>query len=219
MLTILTMRSQHEQNGMKEGSSDRELRLLSEVDRFADATQRDLSGRVGIALGLTNVLLRNLAEKGYIRVTRAGWKRWLYALTPAGFSRKVQLTMAYVHRFLGHYQTVRQTLREELRPAALHEESRVAIYGTGEFAELVYLALKEMGVEEIDILGPTSLSGGKFLGMVVRDAAELRPEEYDRVIVADLHDSKGSWKKLRELGAAPEKLVTFFSDGESGGQA
>ena len=208
------MRSDHEQTEVTESSNYREWRLLSEVQSTPDATQRDLSRRLGIALGLTNVLLRNLAQKGYIRVTQAAWKRWLYALTPAGFSRKIQLTVAYIQRVLDHYQTVRQTLRSELEMLGLNEESRVAIYGTGEFAELVYLGLKEIRIEEIDVFGTAGMDGDKFLGMPVRDCAILRTAEYDRVVVALLDDTHSTYQELRNLGVAPEKLVTFFADSE-----
>jgi DNA-binding MarR family transcriptional regulator len=139
------MSSTDEQIDTIGGMADRELRLLAEVHRRPQASQRELARRVGIALGMTNLLLHNLAEKGYVRITRAGWRRWLYALTPDGFLRKVQLTLSYVHRFLDHYQKVRQTLREELAVQSLNAESRVAILGTGEFAELVYLGLNDLG--------------------------------------------------------------------------
>jgi len=208
------MRSHQEQHDNIEDSSYRELRLLSEVQRTSSVTQRDLSQRVGIALGLTNVLLRNLAHKGYVRVTQASWKRWLYTLTPEGFSRKVQLTVGYIHRTLDHYQKVRQTLREELDLLALNEESRVAIYGTGEFAELVYLGLREIAIEEIDIFGPANPGDGKFLGMSVHNVATLQPEQYDRVVVALLQDLESGCVELRGLGVPPEKLVTFFADRE-----
>ena len=189
--------------------------MLSEVERTSEATQRELSLRAGIALGLTNVLLRNLAQKGYVRVTHAGWKRWLYALTPTGFSRKIQLTVSYIYRCLDYYQKVRQTLREELEPLALNEESRVAIYGTGEFAELVYLGLRDIGIEEIDIFGRGSSDGGKFLGMSVYDVSKLQSEGYDRVVVAFLKDAKSGCVELQELGIAPQKVVSFFADGKA----
>ena len=185
--------------------------MLSEVHSTPGTTQRDLSRQVGIALGLTNVLLRNLVEKGYVRITQASWKRWMYALTPSGFSRKIQLTVAYVHRVLDHYQEVRQTLREELQTVALNEESRVAIYGTGEFAELVYLGLREMEVEEIDIFGSRSPDNGRFLGMLVRDIATLQPEQYDRIVVARLNNPDAGCMELQKLGVAEDKLVTFFT--------
>ena len=208
------MRSRDELKDPLPPSSYRELQLLSEIETNPEVTQRQLSRRMGIALGLTNVLLRNLAQKGYVRATQAGWKRWIYALTPEGFSQKIRLTVDYIHRVLHHYQSVRQTLREQMEPLSLNEESRVAIYGTGEFAELVYLGLKEFGITEIDIYEPGSPSGRTFLGMPVRGAAKLDPKEYDRVMVALL---EGLGADPENLGVSPEKLVTFFPGGHMGG--
>lgn len=207
---MIVMRSKREPQSLMDDDAYRELRLLTEVDKTSESTQRDLSKRVGIALGITNVLLRNLSQKGYIRVTQAGWKRWLYALTPAGLSRKIQLTAAYVHRVLDHYQKVRQTLREELELLNLNEESRLAIYGTGEFAELVYLGLREMTIEEIDIFGPVTPGNGRFLGIPVRDVVTLQPDQYDRVVVAVLNGPHESYGLLQDLGVDEDQLVTFF---------
>ena len=213
---ILNMRSDDEPSNLIMDSKYRELRLLSEVQQAPDATQRTLARRLGIALGLTNVMLKNLKTKGYVRITQASWQRWLYALTPAGFTRKIQLTVAYIHRVLDHYQQVRQTLREELEPLELNEESRVAIFGTGEFAEVVYLGLKELGIEEIDVFRTGNPDGDRFLGMPVRASATLRPEQYDKVVVAMLNVSPSSLDELQSLGVAPSNVVTFFSDGAAG---
>ena len=208
------MRSGDEHHGPIEGSTYRELRLLSEVESKPSATQRELSQQVGIALGLTNVMLRNLAQKGYLRATRAHWKRWLYALTPEGFSHKIRLTVSYIHRVLDHYQNVRQTLREQLEPLALNAESRVAICGTSEFAELVFLGLKDIGIEEIDIYSAKD-APSRFLGMPVLSLATLQPERYDRVVVALLRDWEAPFKEIKARGVAPKDLVTFFVDGRA----
>ena len=195
---------------MKSGKNAdfRELDLLTEIQDTPKTSQRDLAGRLGISLALTNLLLRNIASKGYVRVTRAGWRRWVYALTPAGFSRKIQLLVTYVHHFLEQYQRVRQTLRQELEPLALHAESRVAIVGTGDFAELVYLALKDFGIEEIDVYASGREAGSRFLGMPVGDVATLRSGDYDYVVVALFRELSGDG--LRELGVPLEKVVTLF---------
>lgn len=190
--------------------SYRQLKLLTEVYDAPDVTQRDLSRRLGIALGLTNALMRNLAQKGYIRVTRARWQRRLYALTPKGFTRKVQLTVSYIQRFLGHYQTIRQTLRQELAPLELHAESRVAIFGTGELAELVYLGLREAGIEEIDIYAPSNPANGKFLGARIRDVEASPPTDHDRVIIAALDGVEEKRAHLRGLGIPQDRIVSLL---------
>jgi len=208
------MRSLNEQQIPLESSSYHELQVLSQVVEDPDVTQRELSQRIGIALGLTNLLLRNLSHKGYVKVTNAGWKRRLYSLTPKGLTYRVRLTASYVQRFLNHYQTVRQTLREQLEPLELNEESRVAVYGTGEFAELVYLGLKEFGIEEIDIFVEDPGDGQRFLGMPVRNTLALQHEDYDRVVVALIGEPMDAYLKLLKHGNSPEKLVTFFDVGD-----
>jgi len=204
------MRSDIEHKGSDEGLASRELIILSEVQLTPETSQRKLAKNLGVSLGITNLLIRNLVRKGQIRVVKAGWRRWLYALTPAGFSRKVQLMAAYIHRFLGHYERISRTLREEMEPLALHIESSVAIYGTGEFAELIYIGLKELGIEEVDIFASESFEGNKFLGMPVRNIAVMQAEYYDRVIVGDLDSTEDSRIKLRSHGVTSEQLVTLL---------
>ena len=205
------MRSNDELVSQTTESSDKELRLLSELGRSPESSQRTLSQRLGIALGLTNLLLRSLAEKGYIRISQAGWKRWLYNLTPAGVTRKMQLTVDYIHRFLGYYSSVKRNLREQLEPLALNEESRIAIYGTGEFAELVYLGLRDMGIEEIEVFHTPGNGDSRFLGMPVRDITTLRAEDYDRVVLAFLKRGDAGINGLEGLYVPADKLVKFFN--------
>ena len=209
------MRSSDEQQVPVESLNTQELRLLSEVEDTPDITQRELSQRVGIALGLTNILVRSLTQKGYLRVAQASWKRRLYTLTPEGFSHRFRLMTGYINRFLDHYKKVRQTLREELAPLAMHSESRVAIYGTGEFAELVYMGLREIGIEEIDIFKSNGTGLDKFLGMPVRDVSQLNPDQYDRVLVAFLLDPGAARDELRDEGITGRQIVTFFGDGRA----
>ena len=205
---IFWMRSRNEQQNSLEGSTDRELRLLSEVQRTSQATQRDLSQRVGIALGVTNILVRGLAQKGYIRVTQAGWKRWLYTLTPAGMARKVQLTLAYLTRFLDHYRQVRTMIAQELAPLAADGCGKVALYGRGEAAELAYLTLSEIGVEQVEVFDHGG-GGLKFLGMWVQDIEKLRPADYDRVIIASLQGVESKRGELARLGVPQERILTL----------
>ena len=78
-----------------EGTTYRELRLLEEVEETPELSQRNIAQRLGVALGVANLLIHNLAKKGYIQANRIGWKRWVYVLTPAGISRKAHLTCSH----------------------------------------------------------------------------------------------------------------------------
>jgi hypothetical protein len=95
---------------------------------------------------------------------------------------------------------------------AFHEETRVAIYGIGDFAELVYLGLKDFGITEIDIYSSDSSIGCTFLGMPVRSVDTLDTNEYDRIIVASLDNSEAVASGLESRGKSSSKVVVFFSD-------
>ena len=106
------MRSENEHPNKIEDVSYKELRLLEEIEQDPELSQRQLSRRMGVALGVGNLLLKNLAKKGYIKVTHLSWKRWIYVITPKGMTRKVNLTLSYIESFLGHYRRVKKILKE-----------------------------------------------------------------------------------------------------------
>ena len=70
----------------------RSLQILDELSNNDSLTQRDLSSRLGIALGLVNSYIKNLIAKGYITVKAIPTKRYAYYLTPKGFAEKTRLT-------------------------------------------------------------------------------------------------------------------------------
>ena len=180
----------------------RELRLLEEVEATAQVSQRHLAHQLGIALGVANLLVRNLAKKGYIRVSQVGWRRWVYVVTPAGLARKVHLTLDYVQRFLDHYRRVRTLLAEELGALVTTADSRIAIYGTNDLTELVYLGLRDAGVTRIEFFD--RLSGASLLGMPVRGLDSLNPDDYDRVIVTPGADIEARRIELNAKGLDPQ---------------
>lgn len=191
-----------------EGDSFRELRLLEEVESSSDLSQRRLAANMGVALGVANVLVRSLAKKGYIRATRVSWRRWAYILTPAGMTRKVQLTANYVDRFLGHYRRVRLLVTETLGVVDTSPESVVAIYGTNELGELMYLALREAGVNRIEFL--EEAGQGEFLSSPVRPIESIAPGDYVKVLVAYSTEIESRQQRLLCLGVSPDRVATLL---------
>jgi DNA-binding MarR family transcriptional regulator len=205
------MRSDDEHQNPLDSPVYRDLRLLSEVNEVPEVNQRQLSLTLGIALGLTNVLLKNLVQKGYVRVSNASWKRRLYNLTPEGLAHKLRLTTGYISRVLDHYQNVRQTLREQMEGLDFNEESRIAVFGTNEFAALVYLGLKEIGIEDIAFYSEGNAVGERCLGVLVEDVKNIKFNDYDKVVIAELHGSEALNQMLSDLGVPEQKVVIFFA--------
>jgi DNA-binding MarR family transcriptional regulator len=192
-----------------ERDQERNFEILSAIDESDQLTQRALAQRLGVALGLTNLYLKRLAVKGYIKVTEfprkpAARKRLRYLLTPKGLAEKTRLATEYMGRSLRVYRQTRETLREALAHLGQDGHKRVALYGTGEAAEIAYLTLREFGLEPVGVF---DRAPSEFLGMPVRDIRELAAEDVDRIIVATFDRPKVHVPVLVGLGIPAERLV------------
>ena len=169
------------------------------------ATRR-AQARLGIALGLTNLYLKRLIRKGYVKCVTVSPNRLVYSLTPRGVARKARLTYEFMKYSLDFYRDVRQHLRRSLG-GAVARQNRVAIYGTGDAAELVFLLLRDMGLELTAVFGPEG--NGQFLGLPVRSIGDHVHEDYDILIVAVLERPAGTAKLLRQSGVPDDKVITL----------
>jgi DNA-binding MarR family transcriptional regulator len=181
----------------------RDLQLLEAVEADSRVTQRSLSTQLGIALGLTNIYLKRLVRKGYIKCVNVQSNRITYLLTPHGIAEKVRLTYEFMDYSLHLYGEVRQHLRAVIRECAAAER-RVAIFGRGEAAELSYLTLKEFGLDPIAIFDVEA--GRDFLGMPVLPIARQAEIAYDLMIVATLERPGAPLARLIKDGVPKEKL-------------
>lgn len=180
----------------------RDLRLLEAVHEDSRVTQRGLASKLGIALGLANIYLKRMIHKGYIKCVNVQPNRISYLITPRGISEKARLTYEFMDYSLHLYGEVRQHLREAMQDCAAAGK-RVAIYGSGEAAELAYLSLKESGLEPVAIFDQ---DGGRvFLGMPVRPISEHLSVDYDLMIVANLDRSGQPSADLTRLGVPKDK--------------
>jgi DNA-binding MarR family transcriptional regulator len=185
----------------------RQLTLLDVVERDQHLTQRSLSAKLGIALGLTNVYLKRLIRKGYIKCVNVESNRWRYLITPQGIAEKTRLTYEFMDYSLRLYRDVRHHLSEVLRPRREDGAQRIAVFGTGEAAELVYLSLREHGLEPVAIF--TREGGGLFLGMPIRGLDACSPAVFDLLVVATLNGPDELVQQLVGAGIPSEKLLTL----------
>jgi DNA-binding MarR family transcriptional regulator len=195
-----------------ERRGERELEILTAIAEGDSTTQRALAARLGVALGLTNLYLKRLVKKGYIKVAGfpsrpAARKRLRYLLTARGIAEKSRLTYDHMVYALNLYRRARQTLRESLSRLPGAGVKRVALYGTGEAAELAYLTLKEFELEPLGIYA--SHSGGTFLGIPVKPVAELADESLDAVVIATFDRPEPHVAELVGFGVAPAKILTL----------
>ncbi len=183
----------------------RDLLLLNELDRNGGATQRTLAIKLGVALGLTNLYLKRLARKGYIKITTIPRNRIRYLLTPQGFTEKSRLTYLYMQYSLSYYRDMRARLNEMMSTFDASHHQRVVIYGTTELAELAYLSLREMNIDCVGFIDGTMRKS--FLSYPVSSPDKIAGWQFDRVLIADLEHAATCEERLVQSGVPREKVL------------
>jgi len=185
----------------------RDLLLLTEVERDSGVTQRSLAAKLGVALGLTNLYLKRLVRNGYITTTTIPSHRVRYMLTPRGFAEKSRLTSLHMEYALSHYRDMRARLREALSRIVQNGIKRVVIYGTSDLAEMAYLSLREMQMTLVGFVEDGRQES--FLSYPVWSSDVLREWQFDAVLLVNFDQQAGVRTKLEHQQVPDSKIIAL----------
>ncbi len=98
---------------MIEQAQEETLSVIKEIETNPATTQRAVSKKLGISLGKTNYLLRELIQKGIIKgesfSTHPGrLKKISYLLTPKGLEEKLRLTYHFLKKKESEYNVLKK---------------------------------------------------------------------------------------------------------------
>lgn len=128
------------------GFAPNEYALMQAVAENPGQTQRAISKRIGLSLGMTNILLVRLARKGYIKIRQLDWKRTEYLLTMKGALEKSRKSYAYTLHTIRLFHQIISVVQESMRrehAAGMREASVVA---WPETAKAIQGAVDELGL-------------------------------------------------------------------------
>ncbi len=182
------------------------LEILEELSTNSQVTQRELSRKVGIALGLANFYIKRLVQKGYVEVLYLERNRLGYLITPQGIAEKSRLTYSYIHRSYGYVRKVRISIRERLKALSREGVHNVVIYGGGDMAEVTYLTVQEVGLKLVGVVD-ASRAGRPFLGYTIQPISALPGLSFDRMIITEPVTIQDMGTILNEYGIDEGRLV------------
>lgn len=176
--------------------------LLAAVSDSDQHTQRTLAGRLDIALGLANALLRRCVSKGLIKIQNAPARRYAYYLTPKGFAEKSRLVAEYLETSLDFFRHARGQYEELFADLMARGVTRVAIAGSGELAEIALLSASSAGITVCAVIAP-GRNEGLFHGRPVVGAVPAAiAQGAVAVVIADAASPQAVHDRLaREISA------------------
>jgi DNA-binding MarR family transcriptional regulator len=187
--------------------SYRSFLLMSEITGEEPISQREISRRLGIAVGLVNSYLKNLVAKGYVRVKDFPSNRYAYLLTPQGLAEKSRLAYQHLSYFNNLYRIARQeylALFHDLHSAGV---TSVAFCGVDEVAEVAYLSLQETGLELTAVMDDTSVRTF-FFTTSIATLDESVKSCADRIVITSFKRGAELREKLLQLDVKPERIIS-----------
>jgi len=184
----------------------RTLKLLEEIDKDYTQSQRDLSNKLDISLGLVNSFVKRLANKGYFKITMIPKSRVKYILTPKGAMEKTRLTYQYLQYSFELYRGARRNLQKHFNGLVSQGVKRVVFYGVSEIAEIAYISLQETTIKMVAIVDEKRV-GKIFLGNVVKDPRLLGSLPFDRILITSMKKDDSQLENILKKGIARSKIV------------
>ena len=157
-----------------------ELEILKHVEETPRLNNRMAASKLGCSVKLAHALLNKMVNRGLLHVKKFHSRRWDYFLTPHGISEKARLTYEFLDFSMHFYQDARKQSSSVCRKLALEGKKTIAFIGAGDLAEIVYLGVKEWGLELTEVYDGNIK---EFLGHPVRARTELSKSKADAIIV------------------------------------
>jgi len=159
--------------------------IYNSTEQQLPLRQRDLAQIAGASLGMTNSILKRLAQKGWITIKRLNSRNIQYAVTLEGFNEIIHRSYRYFKRTIRNVVYYKEILEDLVSRAKYRNINSVILVGVSDLDFIVEHACRRWGVRflrspEDDKPGKTSLQG------TFKIYAENIPEENIRINSAKL---------------------------------
>jgi DNA-binding MarR family transcriptional regulator len=195
-MIVLKMNNSAQNSLFKPSERMRDLQFLGEIEQNPKISQRELSHKFGIALGVTNACIKRMAQRGLIKLKGIPPRKIAYYLTPKGFSEKTKLTLSFFSYNIRHYAEMKKQISKKLLEVQNSGIKRIAFYGISDKMEVAYITLQGLDMELVGIADEEKNRGKKVFGYKVvglKDVSDLNPEA---VLITSVKDQTSYIKNL-----------------------
>ncbi len=121
------------------------FQILKTIEEDSSVSQRKLSSQMRINVASVNFALKSLIQKGYVTMEGVNQRRTKYYITPDGMREKAKLAYMSFERNIQYSNEIRKNIESQILMKTNGREANIAIYGTCELSELVYIVVSKMG--------------------------------------------------------------------------
>lgn len=160
------------------------LELLDTIDQQPEISQRQLAGKLGIALGLANAYLQRCIRSNFIKTEERSANRLSYRLTPRGMNEKSRVGTSFLQHGFAFHRVTTKSCDKLFQQCCENAWQRVVLCGISELAELAILAAIKNDIEIIAVYEPYHEQSRFFNIPIIQDINNL--PDYDACILTDI---------------------------------
>lgn len=146
---------------------DSEFLLLSSIKELTsgkrDISQRDLARAIGLSLGMTNVLLKRLSQKGLILMQKISSRNVTYVLTPEGVNELAGRTYRYLKRTMKTVVTYKEAIISIACEARDLGFASISLLGKSDIDFIVEYAASSAGLDYFQLEAGSDVPVNSFV--------------------------------------------------------
>ena len=129
-------------------ASSKEIEILENIYHSQpNVRQRDLAQIVGLSLGMTNAILKRLAQKGWITVRKVNNRNISYAVSPEGMDVIMRKSYSYFRRTIKNVVYYRKTIEKLIKEVGDLGYQKLILVGQSDLDFIVEHACDRSGIE------------------------------------------------------------------------
>jgi DNA-binding MarR family transcriptional regulator len=171
-----------------------ELRVLEMIEENPDVSERKITTHTGLASGLVHNVMKKVIAKGWVKVKQVSARRWLYYLTPDGFSEKGRLTINFLSATVKNYQKAQALVDGALDTLEREGRRMIVVVGVGELADIASTRIKAHA--RLTLQGRVS------------SIADVEENGYDIALICDRAEAQESNGRCRSLGTFGSSILS-----------
>jgi DNA-binding MarR family transcriptional regulator len=171
--------------------------LLATVESEGRVSQRQLSAQLGVALGLVNTYVKRCVKKGLIKVRNVPSRRYMYYLTPQGFSEKARLTAEYLAVSFTSFREARAQCSALMDDVLLRGWRSIVLIGASDIAEIAILCALERGII-VDAVVDPGVTKAKIIGVTVAAKLDALSHPCDGFIITGIQNAQSLYDEVVE---------------------
>jgi len=189
----------------------RELQILELLDANPFLSQAAVAQEVDLAVAMVNKYISNFYNEGYLNKEAYSENRYVYRLTPKGKEKMQYHLFSYTAELLKLYSMVKDRVLIILEEFLSEQKGKmkVALYGAGEVAEVIFNTLMDM--ENVIITGIVDDSVEKqkktFYSFPVMSPQKLDQISPDVVIITSWFYTREMSNRIKELHGSKYKVI------------